>query len=562
MGNFFEKNSCLEKKDNAADAEENRENARSCRQKVLYAAGLAGGLYAVLRYLLPLVAPFVFAFFIVRILYPQLCRAEKRLRIRKDILMAGFLLLLTGILAAGFFFLLSKGTAWAVKIGSESGAIKDQVNIAFENGCCRAEELLGREQGEIRTFFQDKGDEMAKTVGREILPKAADWTAKSCSFALRTGAFWGIGMIAAFWLCRDYARFSEWMKKSEIWENIDRILRMTGGYCRAQLKILVIISGITVLGLWIGKVRNGLWIGLLAGILDALPMIGTGIVLIPTAIWQLLNENPQGAAFASVTYVACIAARAVKIGSESGAIKDQVNIAFENGCCRAEELLGREQGEIRTFFQDKGDEMAKTVGREILPKAADWTAKSCSFALRTGAFWGIGMIAAFWLCRDYARFSEWMKKSEIWENIDRILRMTGGYCRAQLKILVIISGITVLGLWIGKVRNGLWIGLLAGILDALPMIGTGIVLIPTAIWQLLNENPQGAAFASVTYVACIAARELLEPRLLGAQIGLPPVLMLLSVYAGVKVFGAGGIFLGPLYTVLYTEGLRQIFCRS
>lgn len=62
MGNFFEKNSCLEKKDSAADAEENRENARSCRQKVLYAAGLAGGLYAVLRYLLPLVAPFVFAF--------------------------------------------------------------------------------------------------------------------------------------------------------------------------------------------------------------------------------------------------------------------------------------------------------------------------------------------------------------------------------------------------------------------------------------------------------------------------------------------------------------------
>ena len=115
--------------------------------------------------------------------------------------------------------------------------------MAFENGCCRAEELLGREQGEIRAFFQDKGDEMAKTVGREILPKAADWTAKSCSFALRTGAFWGIGMIAAFWLCKDYARFSEWMKKSEIWENIDRILRMTGGYCRAQLKILVIISG-------------------------------------------------------------------------------------------------------------------------------------------------------------------------------------------------------------------------------------------------------------------------------------------------------------------------------
>ena len=109
--------------------------------------------------------------------------------------------------------------------------------------------FLGGNREKFERFFQDKGDEMAKTVGREILPKAADWTAKSCSFALRTGAFWGIRMIAAFWLCRDYARFSEWMKKSEIWENIDRILRMTGGYCRAQLKILVIISGITVVGL-------------------------------------------------------------------------------------------------------------------------------------------------------------------------------------------------------------------------------------------------------------------------------------------------------------------------
>ena len=155
-----------------------------------------------------------------------------------------------------------------------------------------------------------------------------------------------------------------------------------------------------------------------------------------------------------------------------------------------------------------------------------------------------------------------MEKCEVWEKVDRILRMTGGYCRAQLKILAVISVLAVLGLWIGKVRNGLWIGLLAGVLDALPMVGTGIVLIPTAIWQLFNENPRGAVFAAIAYVVCIAARELLEPRLLGSQVGLPPVLMLLSVYAGVKVFGAGGIFLGPLYVVLFTEGLRQIFGRS
>ena len=225
--------------------------------------------------------------------------------------------------------------------------------------------------------------------------------------------------------------------------------------------------------------------------------------------------------------------------------------------------MGGEQGEIRTFFRDKGDEMAKTVGRGDFAKGCGLDGEILQLCAADRSVLGDrddrGVLAVQGLC---AFFGMDEKRARSGKNIDRILRMTGGYCRAQLKILVIISGITVVGLWIGKVRNGLWIGLLAGILDALPMIGTGIVLIPTAIWQLLNENPQGAAFASVTYVACIAARELLEPRLLGAQIGLPPVLMLLSVYAGVKVFGAGGIFLGPLYTVLYTEGLRQIFCRS
>ncbi|MFR6589239.1 MAG: hypothetical protein ACLURV_02515 [Gallintestinimicrobium sp.] len=66
----------MEKKDNAADAEENRENARLAGKKCSM-LGLAGGLYAVLRYLLPLVAPFVFAFFIVRILYRSFAGQRK-----------------------------------------------------------------------------------------------------------------------------------------------------------------------------------------------------------------------------------------------------------------------------------------------------------------------------------------------------------------------------------------------------------------------------------------------------------------------------------------------------
>lgn len=61
--------------------------------------------------------------------------------------------------------------------------------------------------------------------------------------------------------------------------------------------------------------------------------------------------------------------------------------------------------------------------------------------------------------------------------------------------------------------------------------------------------------AAFSYVLCIAARELLEPRLLGKQTGMYPVVMLFSVYAGIRVFGLTGIFLGPLYAALFKEGI-------
>ena len=196
-GHFFLKNQRFgEEAISAVDAEEKRENARSCRQKVLYPVGFPGGYTQCFDFAAACctvcVCFFSLSEFFISAALPG---REKRLRIRKDIPDGRIFAAFTGILGGWILFFCCQGNRMGGKIGSESGAIKDQVNIAFENGCCRAEELLGREQGRnSERFFQDKGDEMAQNCrSGEILPKAADWTAKSCSFALRTGAFWGIG---------------------------------------------------------------------------------------------------------------------------------------------------------------------------------------------------------------------------------------------------------------------------------------------------------------------------------------------------------------------------------
>lgn len=106
--------------------------------------------------------------------------------------------------------------------------------------------------------------------------------------------------------------------------------------------------------------------------------------------------------------------------------------------------------------------------------------------------------------------------------------------------------------------NGILWGILAGVLDALPFIGTGVVLTPLAILQIMQGHYGRAVICGVLYVVCIFIRELLEPRLIGKRMGIPPIAVLLSLYAGIQLFGVAGIIKGPLGFVIITETYRSI----
>ena len=103
----------------------------------------------------------------------------------------------------------------------------------------------------------------------------------------------------------------------------------------------------------------------------------------------------------------------------------------------------------------------------------------------------------------------------------------------------------------------LW-GILAGILDALPFIGTGVVLLPLGIWQLLEGSFGRALICGALYVVCIFLREILEPRLIGRKIGVSPIAVLVSLYAGIRLFGVWGIIKGPLGFVLIYETYHSL----
>ena len=122
----------------------------------------------------------------------------------------------------------------------------------------------------------------------------------------------------------------------------------------------------------------------------------------------------------------------------------------------------------------------------------------------------------------------------------------------------LIGMVAALTLGIGGIQHGILWGILAGILDALPFIGTGCVLVPMAVVQVCYEKYGKAILCIGLYVVCIFLRQLLEPRLIGKRIGVNPITILLSLYAGIHLFGVAGIIKGPLGFILIYETWRSV----
>lgn len=130
-----------------------------------------------------------------------------------------------------------------------------------------------------------------------------------------------------------------------------------------------------------------------------------------------------------------------------------------------------------------------------------------------------------------------------------------GYIRAQL----ILMSITFTELFIGfsfiHIKYALLLAFVISIVDALPILGTGGILIPWSIYELLNGNLRMAVSLVIIYVIVLIVRQLIEPKILGQQIGIHPLLTLIAMYAGLKLIGFAGLILGPV-TVLV---LKNIF---
>ena len=131
-----------------------------------------------------------------------------------------------------------------------------------------------------------------------------------------------------------------------------------------------------------------------------------------------------------------------------------------------------------------------------------------------------------------------------------VKRYMGGYLKAQLIMMCISSVILLIGLLILRVEYALIIAITIAIFDALPFFGSGAILIPWTLVEFFSGNVSNGVGLLIIYLSVLLMRQLIEPKIVGKSIGMHPLLTLMSMYAGYRVFSIGGLILGPLTLTL------------
>lgn len=191
----------------------------------------------------------------------------------------------------------------------------------------------------------------------------------------------------------------------------------------------------------------------------------------------------------------------------------------------------------------------------------------------------ISIIACFFITCDYDNLTSMIKNnvSEVHEAaIVKTKKLFGDILGKMFKSYVTIIFITFCEISIGLnilkligVYNGgyiLVISICTALLDILPVLGTGTVLVPWAIISLFTGNYGLGIGLLIVYALITVIRQILEPHLVSMNVGLPPIVTLMGMYLGLQIFGVLGIFILPitffLIKALNDEGIIHLWGRN
>ena len=240
----------------------------------------------------------------------------------------------------------------------------------------------------------------------------------------------------------------------------------------------------------------------------------------------------------------------------------QFAVFFHRCCCSLDGKFGWNGRQIEDYVIARTDAMMENMQDQVMPRLLASSYLCLKGIFTAAGFLAVTCIAAVLLEKEYAGIMTRLKESgelrPVCQAAEGVASYLASYLRAQGVLMLTVSLLCSVTLGVLGIPGGVLLGILAGFLDMLPLIGTGIVLVPLAVWQLLNGHYMRMAACLLLYGVCAVTRQFLEPKLIGHRLGVAPFYMLLAIYAGVKLFGIAGIIKGPLALIVTVEIFRAL----
>jgi len=170
----------------------------------------------------------------------------------------------------------------------------------------------------------------------------------------------------------------------------------------------------------------------------------------------------------------------------------------------------------------------------------------------------VAVISAFYFTVDSSRIKSGIKSllpssaENLFSHIKKEAAVAViGYLRSYSLIMLITFAEIFFGLSVLGVEYSFLIAAISAIVDILPILGVGIVLIPWALFCLMTRNLFLGIGLIILYVIIVIVRQFIEPKIVGESLGIHPLLALAAFYLGYRLFGFAGILIAPILLILW-----------
>ena len=275
----------------------------------------------------------------------------------------------------------------------------------------------------------------------------------------------------------------------------------------------------------------------------------------------------------SVVIIGSLAWIIVTLFSESSSLLQSLNDYFDKAYSQFQSLTSSLDFN-KIHLSDEVVEVLKNSTGDLIQNISNWIRNALMGLVsiltkipNIAICIGITVVALYFICVDNIYIldqiehhlpGQWVKKISV--HLKELIKSLGGYLKAEVSLILVSFIISVIGLYLLNIfgfdiKYPLLMAIFIAFVDALPILGSGTVMIPWAIICAINGNWQLGIAIVVLLIIMSVVRQVLEPKLVSKNIGVHPIFTLIAMYTGFKVIGIIGLLVGPIVLII----IKNIF---